>query len=685
MQDIVKVENRIKSQIPNSTGGVDYILENGTWLGDSFNFLPKGIINKKITGIGATTLELEAKRHSIIIEPLKCTVSQKTIGKKQYFGYSVDNNRVTNELKNYLANNKYEYKKIVIVIDNLERLINDIGDLILDYFLLFDEIDFMQGSSSYRQKMELGIDIGKVHGDFALVSATVINFSDPDLLFLKRTTFSYEAEEKIPLRLFNNSSATYDHARKKRYAINELNSYITYQLKNNSDKILIALNSVKLIELIANSLVSKQIIESNEITLLISDNKYSNLELKVKFSNKGIENEKLPTRLNFITSAYFNGYDLYDNYRLAIFTSPPVGSTMLTINEIKQIYGRNRIKEGVIEFVLFSHDCLIEDVKNEEFLNYTTKDWLEYAESQVELLKCVDKHFKKNNNKENKKKAIEIFHAKLQENLEKNQFVLSRKKTNISITNFSESILNNYFAEKINTVAYYQIDYLLYLHDQLKNIYLNSPAFFVFEKNSFNSTTPRFEQILTENSFLLDSDFSKKEWSIEKTENITRTQKEEIAKIVSFIIQNKDIDKQKLDVKQFLVYNIIELATKTYSQKSTVNQILLLDSFDKLTQLKDYLILKSESENHILVRQIKYYFKPNTKITSQEIQSKVKTIYGEIGRSIQNITSIKEAITFLSLVYDVNKANFRLKNGGNKVSGYMLKKGKKYPALRRKK
>ena len=79
MKDFVKPENRIKGESQNSSGGIDYVLENESWLGDSFNYLPVGIIDKRETGIGATTLEIISKRHSIIIEPLRITVVEKAI------------------------------------------------------------------------------------------------------------------------------------------------------------------------------------------------------------------------------------------------------------------------------------------------------------------------------------------------------------------------------------------------------------------------------------------------------------------------------------------------------------------------------------------------------------------------------------------------------------------------------
>ena len=110
----------------------------------------------------------------------------------------ISNNNVKEDLEEYLNDKKYKFKKIILVIDNLKKLINDIGNDIFNYFLLFDEIDYMQGSSSYRINMELGLDIGKIQGNFALVSATLIDFSDPFMRKLPVTSFKYEKLIKKP-------------------------------------------------------------------------------------------------------------------------------------------------------------------------------------------------------------------------------------------------------------------------------------------------------------------------------------------------------------------------------------------------------------------------------------------------------------------------------------------------------
>ena len=114
MKGIVKKNPNIISQKDNETGGIDYVLKNGVKLSEVFNFLPAGIIDKRETGIGATTLEIISKRHSIIIEPLKSTVSLKAENHDELFAYLVENNNLGRDLTNYLNDTEIEYKKIIL-------------------------------------------------------------------------------------------------------------------------------------------------------------------------------------------------------------------------------------------------------------------------------------------------------------------------------------------------------------------------------------------------------------------------------------------------------------------------------------------------------------------------------------------------------------------------------------------
>lgn len=49
-----------------------------TKLGHEIAFLPHGIIDKTITGLGGTTLELDCNRPSIVVEPYNYTAQSKS-------------------------------------------------------------------------------------------------------------------------------------------------------------------------------------------------------------------------------------------------------------------------------------------------------------------------------------------------------------------------------------------------------------------------------------------------------------------------------------------------------------------------------------------------------------------------------------------------------------------------------
>ena len=69
--DTTREGNRTKLILKNT-------VEDGTptKLGHAIDYLPHGIIDKTVTGLGGTTLELDCKRNSIIVEPLKFTLAQ---------------------------------------------------------------------------------------------------------------------------------------------------------------------------------------------------------------------------------------------------------------------------------------------------------------------------------------------------------------------------------------------------------------------------------------------------------------------------------------------------------------------------------------------------------------------------------------------------------------------------------
>lgn len=593
-----KKNTKIVSQTENESGGIDFILKNGTWLGEVIDFLPNGIINKGVTGIGATTMELNCDRNSIVIQPLKITVEQKSWGTYNHkvFAYNTKKSSGLNKaLISYLDDTSVKFKKIILVIDRLEDLIFILGERVLKYFFLFDEIDYMQGSSTYRKKMETGLDLGKVLDNFALVSATHIGFSDPELKKLKTYNFSYHKQILRSIQTHYITSVKLDKRQKEKATLNKLFSCICYMLTESKSKILVAVNNVKLINDLAEALIKANKIIDKDVTLLISDNNLKNKLLIKEYSGLQISNYQLPTRLNFITSAYFNGYDLKEeDLCLIIYSSPNYPTNLISANEIKQIYGRNRIENGTTNFFVFTHDIKENELKDAELLSSKESDWIERGNSSVEMQNCIDKHLHKLTATS---KNNDYFTKFFKEQSESIEFNLSRSKYIFTKENFIEVFFNPLIKQIKNSVSYLQIDHLRYYYNYLSEMYVMTE--FEMEITAkgkvnqvlfFNTVNYRFTELLLKFGF--NEVKNKIEWPklIFTPEKSTHELEiKEALNEVETAIKTKTIEKNKFNNLQQIVFNIIETSKQLYTIKSTKETIMLCDSKNKLDLLFEFI------------------------------------------------------------------------------------------------
>lgn len=163
-------------------------------LQDVFVTTPHGLIKKNKTGIGATTLELNSPRNSIIVVPTRALAYGKAISsriegdpnkyKVLYVGGEITGFTVPT-ISSYLMDSSIHYKKFIVVADSLQRLLEVIGkEHYRDYFLMVDEIDSYQYDCSYRPNIEKVMDY---YFQFpishrCLVSATMGEFSNKDIV-----------------------------------------------------------------------------------------------------------------------------------------------------------------------------------------------------------------------------------------------------------------------------------------------------------------------------------------------------------------------------------------------------------------------------------------------------------------------------------------------------------------------
>jgi hypothetical protein len=366
----------LKRENPSSYNGI-------TRLGDALNFLPAGIVNKDDTGMGATTLELSTKRHSIIVEPIKVTASSKAHRHNALYVGSVTNlhpQRIdNNDIQNYLKNDNILYKKIVVVADSLKRVMKVGGQDIFDnFFLLLDEVDSFQLDSSYRNSMEECIDYFKNFpaNKRTMLTATMLKFSDPYFNNENITILKYDNPTKRNINLIKaDENKIIDCTAKKIIQILQ-----TAQ----QHKLLVAYNSITGCLLLANTLVNKNIVTSEEIAILCSQNSKYKVE---NFYNQ-LQEEKLPKKVNFITSAYFTGFDLHERFHLVSVSSNKSIIHSLSDLKLKQIAGRAR--DGLLS------ETIIYDLVAEEPKLITKDELIEIGKKQIQSLVCIRSQFKDN-------------------------------------------------------------------------------------------------------------------------------------------------------------------------------------------------------------------------------------------------------------------------------------------------
>ena len=344
-------------------------------------FLPSGIINKGRTGFGATTFELTSKRNSIIVEPLKITASSKAGPAHLYVGSETIKhpNKISNDdIVDYILNEDIEFKKIICVTDSLGRIANILGDEFFEYFLMVDESDSIQVESKYRPSMNSVYTIFKNHpkDNRCMISATPIHFNDPDLASDLRINFKFEEEKARSIKILET----------KNHLGVVVDQILSLYKKSTAQKIVFAFNNVNKLIKIAEFLVQKGV-GKNEISILCGAR---SKEKSSEFFQE-LEEERLPSRIVLKTSAYYSGFDLYEQYHLilAIVTSDYLN--ILSDKRITQIAGRAR--NGLLSETIVLN---FSEGKNKSQGDYTLESLKKIAESQIQVFKCIASNFKEN-------------------------------------------------------------------------------------------------------------------------------------------------------------------------------------------------------------------------------------------------------------------------------------------------
>lgn len=167
---------------------VKAILKKGEWLLDALkrighSMIPSNcVLNKTLTGLGATHSEIHSKRSSIIIEPNVPVILGKLDDNENL--EAVYAKCTPYGLKKYLQMD-IKYKKIITTPESFKKIRKAAEELNINiyktFFCLFDECEKVVQDVDYRRKISQPIYDFFLFEQKALVSATPLFMSHPEL------------------------------------------------------------------------------------------------------------------------------------------------------------------------------------------------------------------------------------------------------------------------------------------------------------------------------------------------------------------------------------------------------------------------------------------------------------------------------------------------------------------------
>lgn len=302
-------------------------LHKGQYLSDVMNEIPSNcILSKRIPGCGATTLELETQRNSIIIVPNVPVIKSKCGKYSNLLGVYED--VTTDKIRNYLTNNRLH--KIMTTPESFGKVKNACSDIDIynHFFLLMDECHQLIKDVDYRTDIVLPMNDFFRFKSKALVSATPIGFSDPRFKEFETMEVSadYDYRQEIAV------THTYN-----------IHKAISEYLGNHTEgTVCFFVNSVVMIYSIMKQF---NILEDSAVYCAPK----SRLKLKNEYSFDNAYSDwsaDTMKKYNFFTGRFFTAFDMDLPYKpdLLMVTDPYISEyTMLDIDtDCIQICGRFR-------------------------------------------------------------------------------------------------------------------------------------------------------------------------------------------------------------------------------------------------------------------------------------------------------------------------------------------------------
>ena len=305
-------------------------LKEGQYLSDIMNEIPSNcILSKRIPGCGATTLELDTNRSSIIVVPNVPVIVSKCNKYPNLLG--VYEKVTVGDIYNYIKKNRT--RKIMTTPESFSKVKSACEkcgiNIYADFFLLEDECHQIIKDVDYRPDIVMPMNDFFRFSRKALVSATPIGFSDPRFeenhFEIIEITADYDYRQDITV------TQTYNIAKA-----------VGQYLENHNGTICFFINSV--VE-IYSTMKHFGIMEDSAV--YCAPKSRGKLKTEYGFTNAYTEwSAESMKKYNFFTGRFFTAFDLELPYKpdLVMVTDPYNAEyTMLDIDtDCIQICGRFR-------------------------------------------------------------------------------------------------------------------------------------------------------------------------------------------------------------------------------------------------------------------------------------------------------------------------------------------------------
>lgn len=432
-------------------------INKGQYLIDILSNIPTNtIVNKNVTNIGATTLEILSLRNSIIVLPNLPVIYQKEAKHKNTLGVHGDTTIL--KIIQYLSNTDITHKKILTTPESFHKVIEAFEHQEIEYkseyFLLFDECDKISKDVHFRKAITLPMNHFFKFENKAFISATALIPRDPRF---KRDDFeilnivpTYDVSHDIKIYKTNNASQF-------------LNTLVGKNTRNL--KYFIFCNSINLITHIINKygLAQNSSIFCSETSAdKLKPGKFHHIGYKLdesKFSN-----------FNFFTSRFYSAIDINIEEDIEVILLTDLGIAEYTIidpeTDAIQIIGRFRnkkIKKNIT--IITTEDSNLISLSEETCLKVI--DCNKYTYDSI-------KTFSETLPEDQGKQLIE----ELQEFLEYNKFL----KKNGSLDYF---LVDNYINSHAVKHLYSDINRL---HNKYKSLKISHSNSFLFNVKKYHET-----------------------------------------------------------------------------------------------------------------------------------------------------------------------------------------------------